>query len=104
MCEENKIKCVHCGKEFDKETIKSYISIAYEDKEVIDFFCPFCSKILHGYTKVKERIEIMNCVICGEDFDKKGNKKTCSKIFSQKHKKKKRLEYKTYNKEDNKQE
>jgi len=58
-CDIKKIsqtKCIHCGRKFKKQEIKSSIIIPCENREITDFFCPWCNKVLNGYTEIKEVI------------------------------------------------
>lgn len=48
------MKCIHCKKKYRLNKIKSSIIIPCENREVTDYFCPGCSKVLNGYTEVKE--------------------------------------------------
>ncbi len=48
-------KCIHCGREFKSLELRSWIIIECDNYEIKDYFCPFCNKVMNGYTKVKEK-------------------------------------------------
>ncbi len=58
-CTEEKVKCPHCGEEWDYIDIWNWPSISIDNDmaKITDFFCKKCGKILWGYTKVEWKAE-----------------------------------------------
>lgn len=52
---QNEVVCYSCNGKWDEFNILEWKSIIIENKDIkiTDYFCPICSKILYGYTKVE---------------------------------------------------
>lgn len=53
MRAESKMICIHCGEVWTEKEVESAIEIKMYEITITDFFCPGCSKIMNGCTKVE---------------------------------------------------